>query len=227
VDRGTEEPAATNRHSPHSNTLMKRIFIFVALVLLGASASIAQQGKTITVTTTDPASVTIEDLFKQADLVAFVEVLSGDSENYDQVLYKARVIKGFKGAVPEQPIYFGPFISYGIGSEYLVFLRKGSTTVGALASASAKSKPLLFDSNQLTFSVMYEGYSVMPVRFECVFEKAQQCDYGVKLNTRQVILPKELNQFHEEFDESGDSARRFVKRKSMEAFLRKLESTSK
>jgi len=206
---------------------MKRIFIFVTLVLFGASASIAQQSKVITVTTSDPASVTLEDLFKEADLVAFIEVLSGDSENYEQVLYKARVIKGFKGVVAAEPIYFGPFTSYGIGSEYLVFLRKNSTTVGALASASAKNMPLLFDSSQITYGVMYVGYSIMPVRFECVFEKSNKCDYAVKFNAKQVRLPKELNQFNEEFDESGVSDRRFVKRKSIEAFLQKLGSASK
>ena len=42
--------------------------------------------------------MSITDLFKQPDVVAIVQVVSGDSENYDTAVYKSKVLAVFKGA---------------------------------------------------------------------------------------------------------------------------------
>src|SRR5262245_14893632 len=67
-------------------------------------------------------TVELETLFKEADVVAFVRVLAGDAENFDVAIYKAEVLSPFKGCTNKQVVYFGPFVKYEIGGEYLVFL---------------------------------------------------------------------------------------------------------
>jgi hypothetical protein len=47
--------------------------------------------------------------------------LSGDSEHYSTAIYKAQVLKGFKGVTNDDRLYFGPFIGYGVGFEYLAY----------------------------------------------------------------------------------------------------------
>jgi len=51
-----------------------------------------------TIEISEPAAVSITDLFKQPDVVAIVQVVSGDSENYDTAVYKSKVLAVFKGA---------------------------------------------------------------------------------------------------------------------------------
>jgi hypothetical protein len=45
--------------------------------------------------------------FKQADIVALVKVISGNTETYDIAVNKAEVLKNFKGAAAGETIYFG------------------------------------------------------------------------------------------------------------------------
>jgi len=54
----------------------------------------AQQAQTVVLT----RLIRLEDLFQMADTVALVKVLSGDTQNYPKVIYKAEVVKSFKGA---------------------------------------------------------------------------------------------------------------------------------
>jgi hypothetical protein len=68
--------------------------------------------------------VKIADLFGQANIVALAKVLSGDTEHYPITVYKAEVITAFKGIDQGEKFYFGPFVSYGVGSYYMVFLRR-------------------------------------------------------------------------------------------------------
>jgi hypothetical protein len=39
------------------------------------------------------------------------------------VVYKTEVPTALKGVRPGQKFHFGPFVSYGVGSEYLIFLQ--------------------------------------------------------------------------------------------------------
>jgi hypothetical protein len=45
--------------------------------------------------------------FKQADIVALVKVISGNTETYNVAVNKAEVLKNFKGAAAGETIYFG------------------------------------------------------------------------------------------------------------------------
>src|SRR4051794_33234089 len=75
------------------------------------------------------ASVKLSDLFKQADLVAAVEIVSGDAENYPVVVYKGKVLTAFKGIGENETIFFGPFVGFAVGNEYIVFLTKSKRGV--------------------------------------------------------------------------------------------------
>ncbi len=45
--------------------------------------------KTQEVTVTEPGTYELSALYKRADVVALVEMVAGDTENYEKVVYKA------------------------------------------------------------------------------------------------------------------------------------------
>jgi hypothetical protein len=96
-----------------------------------------KNGQQQTVTITEPAVVKIEELLKQADLIAVVRILSGDTEQYPSAVYKAEVLQSFKGAGVGTTVYFGPFITYGLGSQYLVFLHRSEKGIEPKQPTSA------------------------------------------------------------------------------------------
>jgi len=170
-------------------------FVLVAVLVASTALVALGQQKTQSVTLSDPSPVQLAALFSQADLVAFITIESGDAEHYNAAVYKALVTKCYKGAKAEQRIYFGPFVSYGIGSEYLVFLKQTDKDLVDLWDRAKSNGP--FDSSQPYYRVMYDGYSAMPVDYECIFEGKDndKCDYGVGFNTYQVELPRTLKTF--------------------------------
>lgn len=141
-----------------------------------------------TITISEPATVSLRELYVKADLVALVQIRSGDTEHYTSTLYRATVLEGFKGIKKEEVIYFSPYNGYGIGSEYLVFLRKADGKVGDLIEKQSEST-LPYDPVQKYYQVMYDGYSAMPVDYTCALP---ECGYGIKVAYEQVLLPKNL-----------------------------------
>ena len=141
---------------------------------------------------TSIAPVKIENLFAQADQIALVKVLSGDSEHYSTAVYKAIVETDFKGTVKGQILFFGPYTGYSVGTEYLLFLKRGSTQSANIPT------PISYGLLPSVSTIMYEGYAALPVGYECVFDGAdtrQICDDSVQLNPEQIILPKTINTF--------------------------------
>lgn len=137
--------------------------------------------------------VQIVDLFREADFVAIVRVVSGDSEHYPKTVYKAEVITPLKGAKEHDAIFFGPFAGYGVASEYLVFMRIS----GAMAPNS-NGPGLNYGQIPTFYQVMYSGYAGMPVEYVCVFEDDEpneKCDYGIRLNPEQILLPRTFKTF--------------------------------
>jgi len=180
-----------------NNASFKTKAVIIAALLCSTAAVSLAQRKSETVTISDPATVALASLFAQADIVAFITIQSGDAEHYKAAIYKAQITKAYKGARTDHLIYFGPFVSYGIGSEYLVFLKNTNQKLVDLADVPGLNVQLPFDGSQIYYRVMYEGYSVMPVEFECVFDGKDddKCDYGVRFNTYQVKLPSSLKAF--------------------------------
>ena len=195
-------------------------FLTSALLLISTAGLSLGQGKTETITISEPAVVSLASLYAKADLVAFVKIHSGDAESYKQALYKAEVLNAYKGAKEKEIIYFGPFISYGLGSEYLVFLKKTDKRIGELIDQTIKANPLPYDASQKYYRIMYEGYSVMPVSYECFFDgkDSDECDYGVKFNIYQVELPGTWKTFPKDVGEFSDD-KKWVRRKVIQTAL--------
>src|ERR1700674_4781154 len=82
--------------------------------------ALAQQPNVTTIR--EPHIIELADLFSTANTVALVKVVSGDAENYPITVYKAEVIKSFKGVAVEDTVYFGPYVGRRFGFEYVLFL---------------------------------------------------------------------------------------------------------
>jgi len=105
-----------------------RILILSMIAAIFAQRTSAQTAQQ-TVVVTEPGTYELADLFKKADTVALVKVVSGDTEAYRVPIYKTEVIKSFKGASPGEIVYLGPYVGTRLGWEYVVFLRKVSKTI--------------------------------------------------------------------------------------------------
>jgi hypothetical protein len=160
----------------------QRLTIMTGLLLGGAAAL---QAATI-------RSVTIGGLFAQADQVALVRIVAGDTEHYGTVVYKAIVETSYKGTKVSDVVYFGPYAGLGIGAEYVVFLQAGE-------GVKPKSEGgLAFGDVKELGKIMSAGYAALPVGYECVFDESsavRRCDDSVELNPEQIILPKAIRTY--------------------------------
>src|SRR6476660_10016171 len=200
---------------------MTRVY-FTSLVCLTVVASTAKAQK-LEVTISEPAPVKIEELFKQADLIAVVHILSGDAEHYQTAVYKAEVLQPFKGTEKGATIYFGPYIRYELGGELIVFLRRSRN--GTEPKQQTATSGLSYGPISPFYLVLYEGYSALQTQYECVFDGkdiAQQCDDGVEVNTSQVILPKSIRTFPSSTKGAFSRETHWVRKKAFIAYLEKL-----
>ena len=164
------------------------------VVLMSALASAQSQVMTIN----EPGVYKISDLFNGADVVALVEIVSGDTENYEHPVYKGEVIQSFKGMPRGAAVYFGPFVGEKLGWEYVLFLRNVTKPITPKTTATATYGTIPY------FEVFNEGYSSMETSYACVFdgkEIAQKCDYGVRVCTDYIKLPKSTLAFPPEVND--------------------------
>lgn len=200
-----------------------RAFLLAAIVAACAHLNVIPQSKQVTLTTTEPARIKLEDLFKQADVVALVRTASGDTENYDVAVYKARVIQGFKGAGSGDTAYFGPYVGERLGWEYIVFLRNVGRPLEPKA-ASGRSYGTVHYAE-----VFNEGYSAMMSSYECVFDgkdTAQKCDNGIRICTDYVVLPESVPSFPP-VEQNVPFGCRWVRRSVFVSLLERLSKGSK
>jgi len=177
----------------------------------------------VTAISRDPAQVTLAQLVQQADVVALITILSGDTENYLDVVYKASVIQAFKGTADAQLIYFGPFRSYGVGSEYVVALKRTDKRLADLAKNADGSSRVPFDGAAPYLRIMYEGYSVMSVEYTCALPS---CDYAVDIAYSQVTLPADVSMTPNP-DHSGASDHGWVRKREFLAALSRITPSGK
>lgn len=173
-------------------------FIYAALVvclltpsLVGQTSITTSIGQTTT-TITDPGAYKVGELFKRADVVALVKIVSGDTESYEHAVYKGEVIQSFKGMPRGATVYFGPFIGEKLGWEYVLFLRNVTKPIAPKTAATASYGTVPYSE------VFNEGYSSMVTSYACVFdgkEIAQKCDYGVRVCTDYIKLPGSIPAF--------------------------------
>lgn len=171
-------------------TTALRSLLLVTVIVISVQAIAAQQPNQVTIT--EPGVINLANLFKQADIVAIVKIVSGDTENYGVAVYKGAVVKGFKGAATGETIYFGPYVGERLGWEYILFLHKVPKPMVPKTTSSAGYGTISYAE------VFNEGYTSMMTSYECVFDgkdSAQQCDYGVRICTDYVVLPKSTRTF--------------------------------
>ena len=142
------------------NIFTKSVSIILLSVFFLIPSSVVREVRAETI-----ASVSVENLFKEADFVAFVKILSGDAEHYNGAIYKAEVLKAYKGTTEKEIIYFGEYTTYGIGNEYLAFFQKPDKTIGQQIDKDVPSSSAPYDAKQSYFRIMYGGYSIMPVGY--------------------------------------------------------------
>jgi hypothetical protein len=199
------------------NPLRMVVPLFVALM----STMAAAQSQSVTIT--EPGIYKIGDLFKAADIVAVVKVLSGDTENYGHAVYKGEVIQGFKGAQPGAMIFFGPFIGEKLGWEYVLFLRNSPKPITPKTTANAAYGTIPYSE------IFNEGYSSMQSSYECVFDGkdiAQQCDHAVRVCTDYIELPKSIPAFPPEENDPPFGCR-WVRQAQLVSLLGTLAVTNK
>ena len=168
--------------------MARRMVVLVIAVL--TSAWVYAQSQTVTIT--EPGIYEIGDLFKSADVVAQVRIVSGDAENYDCAVYKGEVIQSFKGIQSKTIIYFGPFVGHRLGDEYILFLRNVDQPITPKTTATASYGTIHYSK------VFNQGYSSMETSYECVFDEEgvlPKCDYAVRVCTDYIKLPKVMSAF--------------------------------
>jgi hypothetical protein len=163
--------------------------LIVTILPLVTQVAVAQATKQVTIR--EPGIYELANLFKQADRVVLVRVVAGDTEAYDVAIYKAEIVRNFKGGVAGETLYFGPFLGARLGGEYILFLRDVPKPITPKTSSTSYG-PIQYSE------VFNEGYTSMQISYECVFdgkEIAQKCDYGVRVCTDYIKLPKPLPTF--------------------------------
>jgi len=187
---------------------MKAPFVLAGMALsslltpsLGTAQSVAIKASTDTRQTTDitePGTIPLEQLFKMADVVATVEVVSGDTENYNGAIYKPIVLTAFKGKKKGETIYFGQYSGVRLDWEYTLFLRNPKDPAVPTKSPTAGFGTVEF------LDVFNQGYSAMEGSYSCVFGGGipdHSCDYGVRVCTDYIVLPKGVRAFPPEKDD--------------------------
>lgn len=72
---------------------------------------------------------------------------------------------------------------------------------------------------------MYGGFSAMSIEYACVFdgkEIPEQCDYGIKLNPEQIVLPNKIKTFPPGDTDAVTNYHKWVRKKSLLPLLEQL-----
>lgn len=194
-------------------------FALLTPSLMAQTASITTTVGQTTTTITEPAVTDVNGLFRAADLVAVVNIVSGDTEHYPTAVYKAQVIKSFKGAAKGETVYFGPYVGLRLGGEYVIFLRTTPETLKPASETPVSYGPVRY------YKIFNEGYTAMEAKYECIFKENEPCDYAVRLCTDYVKTPKSL-ELTPSLDKDTPFGCRWARRQQFLAFLQKLTATN-
>ena len=195
--------------------------VFATFLSIFAQLAIAQATKDVSIR--EPGVYDLTALFKRADRVALVKVTAGDSEAYTTAVYKAEVVKGFKGRSGGQTLFFGPYLGNKLGSEYILFLHDASKTISPKTTSRSGFGTVPYAE------VFDEGYSSMEISYECVFdgkEASQTCDYGVRVCTDYIKLPKSMPAFPSEGNDPPFGCR-WVRKAAFMSFIEGLGAEEK
>jgi hypothetical protein len=172
------------------------------------------------------APVKLDDLFKEANLVAVVHILSGDAEHYPAAaVYEGEILTAFKGAKTGERVYIGPFVGLRVGYDYLAFLSRSTQQI-----LPENDSPSFYGEIASSYRIMYSGHGILDVEYVCVFDGAkisQQCDYGIKLNPDQVVLPSNVNTFPSGEAGAITNYKKWVRRNTLISLLEQFSDSNR
>ena len=199
-----------------------RKLLLLIIVIMSPSLARAQQAQEVTIE--EPAIIDLEDLFKDADTVALVRIVSGDTENYNIAVYKGVVVEGFKGSATGETLYHGPYIGERLGWEYILFLRKVTKPIAPKSVSNLNYGTIHYSE------VFSKGLTMMLTDYKCIFDEkkpsAEHCDYGVRVCTDFIKLPKSMPTFPPLMDDTPDDCR-WVRKKAFMSLLEKFSKSKK
>jgi hypothetical protein len=196
---------------------------FRLLALIGLSLTplfIARHGAATSI-----APVKLDDLFRRSTVVATVHFLSADAEFYPEGVCKTRVNNAYKGTETGAVLYISPCLTYEIGSDYLLFLDPEYKE-----NAHPQNADSPYPAMKSAFRVADAGYGRMLIEYACIFEgriASDSCDYGVKLNPEQIILPARLKAFPKSEATAETNYYRWVLKSELETYLSRLVADSR
>lgn len=165
-------------------TLMRHTLLFLAI----HAASFASSATTL-------APIELAELVRSADIVATVQVVSGEvigsGGETCGAKYRATVEEAFKGTSNGATIEFGNYFGYEVGSRYVLLLVGPGRTYEPMLSTNsmqqeAKAQFLAKCAAKLSRpAVMHSGNGALRIRW------TQELQYkdGVLVPTRYVVLP--------------------------------------
>jgi len=139
--------------------------------------------------------IQLSQLFGDADVVALVEVVSGETlgtgEKSCGAKYSALVVDGFKGASAGATIEFGNYYGYEIGNRYVLFLVGPGRKHEPMMSSNSMHLAARAEYEEQCASriqrntVMHSGNGALKVHWVTDFRYKD----GVAVPTRYVVLP--------------------------------------
>lgn len=143
------------------------------------------------------APVSVEELFKSADVVALVEVseghLLGSGEKNCGAIYTGHVERQFKG-VSQQSIQFGHAPGYEIGERYVLFLTSPGKEFQKLSSTNSISMAGQAEFHKrcgaklVAHRVMQSGLGALKATWSVRLEFQN----GIAVMSKYVIFPESL-----------------------------------
>lgn len=201
--------------------VLRLAFALLTPCLVAQTASITTSVGQTTITNTEPGIYSVDGLFRSADIVAVVKILSGDTEHYEFAVYKAEVVQGFKGTAQGDTLYFGPYVGLRLGWEYVVFLQTAREMLQPTAEKTLSYGPVPYQK------IFNEGYTALLTSYECVFDGeaiSQRCDDTVRVCTDYVKLPNTIT-LAPQPNKDAPFGCRWTRRKQFIALLEKLAAT--
>ncbi|WP_457325670.1 hypothetical protein [Roseateles sp. P5_E11] len=143
--------------------------------------------------------IEVSQLFQDADIVALVEVTSGETigtgEKSCGAKYSALIVDGFKGASAGATIEFGNYYGYEIGNRYVLFLVGPGSRHEPVMSANSMHRDAEAEHEKRCASrlrrntVMHSGNGALRVHWVADFQYKD----GVAVPTRYVVLPSAVS----------------------------------
>lgn len=183
----------------------------------------------VTARATTLPPIHLSQLFHDADVVALVQVTSGETMGAGDescgARYSARVIDDFKGTSKGATIEFGNHFGYEIGSRYIIFLVGPGRTYEPMMSTNSMQLNARAEHEKRCgamlrrSTVMHSGNGALRVHWVTDFKYQD----GAAVPTRYVVLPDGVSMIPAKITETNEySGEVWVRLPDMTKLLRDL-----